>query len=401
MARDKENKKKVGTKKRFSTKNKIVLFVVEILLLLLLVILVKVWKMVDGIQMDSPLTQTEAGINKDIGEESLLTMSGYTNIALFGLDNRSNDQYNSGNSDSIMIASVNNETKEIRIVSVYRDTYLNVGTKTNGEPVYSKINSAYARGGVKNAVQMLNQNLDLDIMAYVCVDWNALTEAIDELGGIELIITDKEVELINHYVRDTARCSDKEPHEVTESGKVLLDGLQATSYARIRYTKGMDFERASRQRIVLQAMLEKAKKADIATLTSICNVVFDDIQTSLSLKDILFLAKSLPDYQLVSTSGFPTSLSMIRLNGADIVVPVDLCANVEELHEYLFGEENYVPSQSVLDRNNAIIEITGQSIENADPSDMYDPGKLLDVVGSDGTTGLWEKEESTENSTEE
>lgn len=371
--------------KKMSGRKKIILFIAEILFLLVIIAVVMLWKSTIGkIQFDEQLTDSEAGINKDIEESTLLTMGGYTNIALFGLDNRSSDNYDTGNSDSIMIASIDNATKEVRIVSVYRDTFLNVGNDQ-----YKKINSAYARGGVSNAVRALNENLDLDITAYVCVDWNALVDAIDALGGVELEITDDEVRLINHYVNDTARCSDAEPHEVTQSGKVTLDGLQATSYARIRYTDGMDFERASRQRIVLQAMLDKARTADFATLTKICNAVFDKINTSLSLKDILYLAKSLSDYELVETSGFPTELSMITYGTEEIVVPVDLYANVSKLHEFLFDEADYIPSQTVQDRNTQIINLTGVTIENAR---TYDTTKLNDTVGTNGTTALWEKE---------
>lgn len=375
--------------KKMSGRKKIILFIVEILFLLVIIAVLMLWKSTIGkIQFDEQLTDSEAGINQDIEESTLLTMGGYTNIALFGLDNRSSDNYDTGNSDSIMIASIDNATKEVRIVSVYRDTFLNVG-----DDQYKKINSAYARGGVSNAVRALNENLDLDITAYVCVDWNALVDAIDALGGVELEITDDEVRLINHYVNDTARCSDSEPHEVTQSGKVTLDGLQATSYARIRYTDGMDFERASRQRIVLQAMLDKARTADFATLTQICNAVIGKIQTSLSLKDILYLAKSLSDYELVETSGFPTELTMITYGTEEIVVPVDLYANVSALHEFLFDETDYIPSQTVQDRNTQIINLTGVTIENAS---TYDTTKLNDTVGTNGTTALWEKEEETE-----
>lgn len=375
--------------RKMSGRKKVMLFAAEILLLLVVVAVVVLWNSTLGkIKFESKLTDSEAGINEDIEESTLLTMGGYTNIALFGLDNRSRDRYDNGNSDSIMVASINNTTKKVKIASVYRDTFLNVG-----DDKYRKINSAYARGGITNAVRALNENLDLNITAYACVDWNALVDAIDALGGVELEITDDEMRIINDYVEDTARCSDSEPHPVEHSGKVVLDGLQATSYARIRYTKGMDFERASRQRIVLQAMLDKAKAADFAELTQICNAVFGQIQTSLQLKDILYLAKSLPDFDLEATSGFPTELAMVSYNGEEIVVPVDLYENVAELHKFLFDEQDYVPSQTVQDRNTEIINLTGVTIDYAN---KYSTTKLNDTVGSNGTTSLWEKENETE-----
>lgn len=373
------NKKKRKKKKK---SRKIVLLVSEVLLLVVLFVVVKFWSMFSKIDMEAPLSESEAGFNTDIEEKSWLTMEEYTNIALFGLDNRSGSNYNSGNSDSIMIASINNKTKEVRIVSVYRDTYLNVG-----DDKYRKVNAAYGRGGVKNAVKTLNENLDLNIKAYVCVDWNALVEAIDALGGVEIEITEKEVGYINFYVEETARGANTTAEKVTESGLVTLDGVQATSYARIRYGGGDDYKRASRQRIVLQAMLDKAKKADFSTLTRICNEVFDDIQTSLTLKDILFLAKSLTKYELVSTTGFPFDVTTMELSvTGDTVIPVDLYSNVVKLHEYLFDEVNYIPSQTVQLRSNEIINLTGVTTENTTPVDLSNLNETVGVSGTDDLT---------------
>lgn len=384
------------THKKLSAGKKILLFVAEILLLALLVGIVLIYKTLNQIDFEPKISPTEAGINEDISPDTLEMMDGYTNIALFGLDNRKGDKYDSGNSDSIMVASINNTTKEVRLVSVYRDTYLKVdGYREDEESIYNKANSAYARGGVENAIRMLNTNLDLDITSYVCVDWNALVEAIDALGGVEIEITEEEVDLINFYVEETAAGANADAKKVTESGTVTLDGVQATSYARIRYTKGMDFERASRQRIVLQAMLDKARKADFTTLTKICNAVFDDIQTSLTLKDILFLAKDLTSYDLVSTSGFPFDVTNVNLNGKDMVVPIDLYANVEELHKFLFEEEYYSPSSTVQAISDRVMRDTGVTEGTA----AFDTSKYNETIGASGTGSLGE--ESTQQDTQE
>lgn len=376
------------THKKLSIGKKMLLFVAEILLLVLLIGIVLISKTLNQIDFEPAITPTEAGINEDISPDTLQMMGGYTNIALFGLDNRKGDNYDSGNSDCIMVASIDNTTKEVKLVSVYRDTYLKVdGYKEDEESFYSKANSAYSRGGVENAVRMLNTNLDLDITSYVCVDWNALIEAIDALGGVEVEITEQEVGLINHYVEETAKSAKAEAKQVTSSGKVTLDGVQATSYARIRYTDGLDFERASRQRIVLQAMLDKARKADFATLTKICNVVFDDIQTSLTIKDILFLAKDLASYDLVTTSGFPFDVSLKKMGGKDMVVPVDLHANVEELHRFLFGEEYYAASPTVQAISDRVMRDTGVTAE----SSGFDTTKYNETVGVSGTGSFGSK----------
>ena len=271
--------------KRQKQKRKLILFAIESVILLLILAALYVWGIFGKMDIQK-FSDSEAGINEDLSSEALTTLGGYTNIALFGLDNRSINSYNSGNSDTIMIASIDNETKDVKLISVYRDTLLKVGTEK-----YGKANSAYARGGVTQAVQMLNTNLDLDIVEYVCVDWAALIEAIDALGGIEIELTDVEVKYLNQYVKDMNQEIGSENKLVSGSGLRKLNGAQATAYARIRYTKGDDFKRSSRQRIVLEAMLNKAKDADIAILLDICDAVFDDISTSLTLKEILSLAK--------------------------------------------------------------------------------------------------------------
>lgn len=362
-------------------RNKIIVFVMELLLLAVVVVGLGVWNKVSEwyeiIEDTEKLNESEAGINSEIDSETRETLKGYTNIALFGLDNRSSGDYDEGRSDTIMIASINNETKEVKLVSVYRDTYLSVG---NGN--YKKANTAYSSGGVKQAIQMLNANLDLDITKYVCVDWNALVEAIDALGGVEIDVTEAEVTQINKYMKDIDAVTGMTTEKVKGSGVMTLNGTQATSYARIRKLSGNDFRRASRQRIVLEAMLNKAKKADISTLLETCEVVFDDISTNLSLSEIFVLAKDVSKYEIGSTTGFPFDLITKSLSGSgDCVIPVSLENNVSQLHAYMFGTADYKPSFSVQSISNTIIDKTGVD-ENTKPYDMDD---YNNTAGQDGT----------------
>jgi LCP family protein required for cell wall assembly len=323
---------------------------------------------------------TEAGINDDLDQNTLDSLEGYTNIALFGLDNRSSNNYDSGNSDVIMIASINNKTKEVKLVSVYRDTYLAVG---NGK--YYKSNNAYASGGAKQAVQMLNSNLDLDIKEYVCVDWAAMVEVIDDLGGLDLEITQAEMSQINKYKKDVDLVTGKTTPDVTQYGLIHLDGTQATTYARIRKLAGDDFKRASRQRIVLQAILEKAKNADLGTLTNICNTVVDDISTSLSLSQILSLAKDVTSYKISSTTGFPFELTTKDMPVmGDTVIPADLATNVKELHEYLFEDYSYVPSQTVQTISETIVNNSGITTDSA----LINTGDYNETAGANGTDSI-------------
>lgn len=380
-------KKKKKLNKRQQQKRKLIVIGIEVLCLLLLLAALYVWSLWEKIDIDSGFTNSEAGINEDLGEDILEKLDGYTNIALFGLDNRKAGQYEQGQSDVIMIASINNKTKEVRLLSVYRDTYLSVG---NGK--FFKANAAYARGGAKQAVQMLNANLDLNITEYVCVDWAAVTEAIDALGGVEIELTKAEVKQVNEYLWEVDKMLGTKSEKLQGEGRKVLTGTQATTYARIRKTAGNDFKRASRQRIVLEAMLNKAKAADFGTLLDICNAVFDDISTSLTLEEIIGLAKHVKQYTIGTTSGFPFKMTTKQLSASgDTVIPIGLEKNVSELHKYLFNTENYEPSKTVQAISDAIVDKTGVT-EN---SSSINVDKFNDTAGQTGTD--FKDEDGTEN----
>ncbi len=363
-------------KKKKKKKAKILIIIFEFLLLAVLLVVLYFWNMINKIEFE-PMEESEAGINKDLEDDTIENLEGYTNIALFGLDNRGSGKYDSGNSDTIMIASINNESKEVQLVSVYRDTYLSIG---NGK--LRKANAAYANGGARQAVAMLNSNLDLDITEYVCVDWKALVEVIDKLGGIDIEVTKKEVPELNRCIPEIDMVTGYRTKNLKSSGLVHLDGTQATAYARIRNLAGDDFMRASRQRIVLEAMLDKAKKADLATLTGICNEVVDDISTSLSIKELAYLAKDVQKYTIKSTTGFPEKLTTKSLSSTgDTVIPAELTNNVIWLHQYLFEDMDYVPSNSVQTISNSIVKKTGVT----EDSTLIDTSGFNETAGESGT----------------
>ena len=355
MADKRKNARKKKLTKRQRQKRKLILFGIESLCLLFLLGFLYVWSVVGKIDFN-PFAWGDAGINTDLADDTILKMEGYTNIALFGLDNRESGSYDTGHSDTIIVASIHNETREVRLLSVYRDTYLRV----DSDETYSKANSAYYKGGPEQAVKMLNSNLDLSITEYVCVDWAALVQAIDALGGVDIEITAQEAELINAYIFEIDAMMGTTSSPVDGEGIKTLTGAQATSYARIRKTSGDDFKRSSRQRIVIEAMLNKAKTANVGTLLEICNVVFDDISTTLELSEILGLAMHVKEYEIVSTSGFPFDMTTKQMPKiGDSVIPIVLEENVEQLHLYLFGTEDYKTSNTVRHISDVIMEKSG------------------------------------------
>lgn len=239
---------------------------------------------------------------------------------------------------------------------------------------------------------MLNSNLDLDIKEYVCVDWAAVVEVIDDLGGLDLNITQGEMNQINKYKKDVDGVTGKNTPNVTQYGLVHLDGTQATTYARIRKLSGDDFKRASRQRIVLQAMLEKAKKANPATLVKICNSMVDDISTTLSLDQMVSLAKDVTKYKISSTTGFPTDLTTKTMpRCGDTVIPADLVTNVKKLHEYMFDDAAYTPSQTVQAISETIVNTTGITADSA----KINTSDYNETVGATGTDEIQKGSETT------
>lgn len=286
-------------------------------------------------------------INDEIIDTSSKT--GYKNIAIFGLDSRTNALEKGTRSDTIMIANINNDTKKVNLVSIYRDTYVEV--PNHG---YTKINHAYAYGGYSLALSTINTNLDLNVKQYVSVNFHAVTKIVDLLGGITLDITDSELKWLNGYIKENNRVNGTNVAGLTQAGTQVVNGTQALAYARIRYTAGGDFKRAERQRIVVSKIFEKAKTADIATLISIVNQMLPEVSTNLSTKEILSYAKDIFSYELGESVGFPFEKKVARIKGVSYVLPVDLAKNVSELHQYLYGIEAYVPSSAVQTRSDYI-----------------------------------------------
>lgn len=339
---------------RKKTRRKVALLVVEFAILLILAAALFIMIKLSKIEK-ADLDPDKLMINEDLSQETQDSMANYKTIALFGLDNRSTGNLSRGNSDVIMLANINNKTHEVALVSIYRDTYLDIG---NG--IYQKCNAAYAKGGPEQAISMLNTHLDLNITDYVTVDFNALVECIDLLGGIEMTITDEEAILLTGYMREINEITGHNSKVPKSGGTYTLDGVQASAFARIRATAGDDYKRTERQRDILTAMAKKAQSSDLKTINKIIDEVFDDIQTSFSNTDLITLAANLFNYEIGETTGFPFEKSGQKYDRVgSVVVPCDLTSNVAALHALLFDNEDYAPSETVQKRSAEIINKTG------------------------------------------
>lgn len=337
-------------------KAKMVTFAVEALILVVLLAVLYVinrTELLSKVNFDEKVV--EQSVN-DLTEETLETMEKYTNIALFGLDTRQAGSLGKGNrSDTIMVASINNKTKDVKIVSVYRDSYLNLANDK-----YRKCNEAYSIGGPDQAVAMLNMNLDLKIDYYMSVDFMAVSEVVDLMGGIDIDVDEYEIEHLNNYTVETSKVTGKKTTKLKTTGLQTLDGVQATSYCRIRYTKGDDFKRTERQREVLETIANKAKTLSPTKLDEIIKAVFPMCATNMTVDQLLAIAADGLSYNIVETSGFPFDLVADSVGSAgSCVIPKDMEANVAQLHELLYNEKDYTPTAKVKEISDRIKNDTG------------------------------------------
>lgn len=296
------------------------------------------------------LKSTEITINHGI-DESLAT---YRNIALLGIDARS-DTFGTGNrSDCIMILSLNEKTKDVKIASVYRDTYLNI----DGHGL-DKVTHAYSYGGPKLALNTLNKNLDLNITEFVAINFDTVRVVVDSIGGVEIPIDSQEVKYINGYINSLNKQFGTSSANITTPGTYKLDGVQALAYSRIRYTDGGDYKRTERMRDVFMAVFKKAKTMNISELNNLANTILPHVSTNISENEIMGMIPKAISFNIKDSFGWPYETEGKMITKVWYGVPINLQKNVSKLHESLFNEVDYEPTDTVKNISNDIIKTTG------------------------------------------
>ncbi len=353
----KEDEDNIKTKKRKGgKKKKRHLFLKTVILLLVIIVILAgvfvgyVYSKYSRLNREV-IDKNEIEINADVPE-----YHGYLNILLLGVDSR-NNTYTGTLSDSIMIVSINQDTKDVKIASVYRDCYLKVGNSLD------KITHAFGKGGAKASLSAINTNLDLDITEYVAVNFEVVVDVVDAVGGIDMEISNEEAKYINTYIKEINRVTHHSSKQITKGGNYHLDGVQALAYSRIRYTSGGDYKRTERQRTVLNKVFEKVKTMNLVQLNTIADKVLDEISTNISTQRIFELLKNATSYNIAETRGWPDSenggIKGYQPGTVWYGAPVNLANQVKELHEYLFDEEDYEPSATVQSISDLITKTTG------------------------------------------
>jgi LCP family protein required for cell wall assembly len=254
------------------------------------------------------------------------------NIAFFGVDRRTTSDF--GNSDLIMIASVDLESHRVSLSSIMRDTYVKIYARGK-----NKINAAYLEGGPKLAIRTLNENFDLDIKEYVSVDFFGSAKIIQALGGIEIDVKPEEIDFMNNYLGEIAGIDKSPARYITKPGLQLLDGKQAVAYTRIRGVGRGDYDRIERQKTVMSAVAAKFGDKGKEILPILIKDIYPNIETNLDFAKLFMIGNNLmqAEKRSVEHARFPSDRLSEGIRVDNIwYLSTDLKATTHSLHNFIY-----------------------------------------------------------------
>ncbi len=374
---DKMPKRKTKKKSKKMNKGLKIFFIILLILLIIAAAIgIGVYSFIHG-KLDklnyAEIDTSNIGISQQADEK----LKGYRTFAVFGVDSRGDNYDDDGNrSDSIILATLNQDTGEISMVSIYRDSYVDVDE--NGRTRLDKINHAFAYGGIENSLRSINKALDLNIREYIAVNFYALIDAVDALGGLDLNIENDERQVMNNvYIKElnehlpTERPGYGRVENITHAGKQHVNGAQVLAYCRVRYTSGGDYKRTERMRTVINMLLDKVKGLSVGELNAFVDTMLPKVQTNVKSGDIIKLASGVFGYKMSDTSiGWPYMLTGWT-SDAWYAVPCTLESNVVRLHQEVFGDSDYVASDEVKDMSSRIVSKTGKTEANGEESNNF------------------------------
>ena len=257
------------------------------------------------------------------------------NLLLVGVDRR--DKSWNGNSDSMMLVSINFREERVSIISLMRDTYVNIP-----DVGYAKLNNAYARGGGKLLTATVSDMYNVDVSNYAAVDFENMIEIVDALGGVDLEMTDAEVEIANGYMVDMCNTLglDSSEYVLYGGGTYHCNGVQAVAYARNRYVGNSDYARTERQRYVISQIIKEVKQMNIAQLNSFAREVLPLVTHNIKeseIWDMVTKAPSILSFKFVQDRvPYDNLYEVIYVDGQDMLVP-DWEQTIEKMHETIYG----------------------------------------------------------------
>ncbi len=286
---------------------------------------------------DSPQSEIDAlneAIRQNMEENAteLMFDDNVYNILIIGTDSRGEDR---GRSDSMILMSLNKNTEEIVMTSFLRDIYLSIPGVG-----YTRLNHAYAYGGAELLMETIEQNFKIQIDKYVTVDFNSFVDVVDAVGGVEITVTDEELDYLNGYLTEinSLRGDTSTDSQLSSAGTYTLNGKQALAYSRIRYV-GTDFGRTERQRTVMTKVLEKAKDLSLLEINDLLNVLLPELTTNLTQGEIFSLvldSVSYLSYDTVSQAiPLDNTYSYLTISGMS-VLGIDFEVCIEHLKATIY-----------------------------------------------------------------
>ncbi len=282
----------------------------------------------------------------------IVNSTGFRNVLVLGTDAHNN-------TDVIIIVSISKSTGNVKMVSILRDTIMKMEKGTTRH-TYDKVNAQYVQTNISDMLSMINRNLDLDISEYVVVDWYGVAVAITQLGGIELTIPNEKIlEYFQSYHAKVMEATGILEPWITQPGTYNMLGTHAVAYARIRYGGFEDDGRAEHHREAIAKCLDKAKgilaQGDINRLINVAQTGLSNCKTNMTLPNILFTITQLNKYNVAGSRQFPQSYDhgfhlgnyYSKYNAVDVMVAYDFAGEVKSLHEFLFNDPNYEPSDFI------------------------------------------------------
>ncbi|MBR6444452.1 MAG: LCP family protein [Firmicutes bacterium] len=283
----------------------------------------------------------------------------YRSILLLGVDARANQDVSKCRSDAMVVLTINKKTNKLALTSIMRDSFLYLDEGENYK-VLDKLTHAHVYGGPVNTIRAINRNLDLNITGYMRVNWRTVADLADAFGGIEVNIKDYEIDEMNKYIKDTNRSLHGSTKMIKKAGKQTLNGVQTVTYCRIRKVGNGDKERTLRMRRVVKQLVKKATQMDLHKLSETADEVLPQIQTSLDPDSLMTILRGYREFEVNKSKTWPYKYAGLMIdNGSGhrlwYDVPITLESNVIKLHEKVFKQKNYEPSDTVKEINQQIM----------------------------------------------
>lgn len=325
-------------KKREKKKNRILIGII------IAVVIISGIAFAVGMNKDKEAEQSEQETEETIyGDETLgidasvdEALREYRNIFIFGLDNKHR-------SDIIMLASINKKNNEVKLMSVHRDTYMQLREEGetffigNKDREFFKCNHAYKKGGFYAAMKELNMNMDLNCHEGIGLDWDAIEVLVDGVGGLDVNVTPAMLKWVNGVTNDGA--------VISSAGQQTLNGAQAVGYLRTR-KDATAVQRAERNEAAFVQVFEKVKNLSKSEQMELLDEMYDRADTNMSKATMTEILGQLSSFELESMGGWPYDWNIYWDSDKSFYyfVPETLSGNVSEMHDEMFGQKDYKPS---------------------------------------------------------